>query len=95
MSKPTETIHTSGVLSATPKAVYDAWLDAVRHAAMTAAPATSDPRVGGRFSAWDGYIEGTDIPPEQGKSYESGWKAHYLTPMKRYFASRSKRPKPR
>jgi activator of HSP90 ATPase len=55
----TETIHVSAVLPAKPKAVYTAWIDAAKHAAMTGAPATSDARVGGRFTAWEGYIEGT------------------------------------
>lgn len=38
--------------------VYDAWLDPVEHAAFTNSAAKSDPWVGGKFSAWDGFIFG-------------------------------------
>ena len=49
-----------------PSRVFRAWLDADEHAAMTGASATSDPRPGGRFTAWDSYIEGRhlEIVPE-------------------------------
>ncbi len=39
--------------------VYDAWLDPVEHAGFTNSPAQSDPKVGGKFTAWEGYIYGT------------------------------------
>ena len=65
MSTTTETIHVSAVLPAKPKAVYDAWIDGGKHAAMTGAAATSDPRVLGRFTAWDGYIEGSHLEPRR------------------------------
>jgi activator of HSP90 ATPase len=45
-------------IPASPEVVYDAWLDAGQHGAMTGSTATSEPRVGGAFSAWDGYIHG-------------------------------------
>lgn len=54
-----DTIHQTVVLPATPQAVYEAFIDADRHAAMTGgAAATSDPHVGGQFTAWDQYISG-------------------------------------
>ena len=55
---PTETIHASAVLKAKPETLYEAWLDGDSHAAMTGGAATSEPRVGNRFSAWGGYITG-------------------------------------
>jgi uncharacterized protein YndB with AHSA1/START domain len=48
----------TGAVSAAPAEVFDAWIDAAGHAAMTGAPASSEPVVGGAFSAWDGYITG-------------------------------------
>ncbi|MBN8612376.1 MAG: histone H1-like repetitive region-containing protein [Deltaproteobacteria bacterium] len=45
-------------IPASPEAIYDAWLDGVQHTAMTGAPAKSVAKVGGTFSAWDGYITG-------------------------------------
>jgi len=57
----TETIVASAVLASKPKALYQAFIDGDGHAALTGAPATSDPTVGGAFTAWDGYITGTHL----------------------------------
>ena len=44
--------------SAAPSDVYDAFVNAKTHARFTGAAATGVARVGARFTAWDGYIEG-------------------------------------
>jgi len=75
MSTTTETIHVSAVLPAKPKAVYDAWIDGGKHAAMTGAAATSDPRVLGRFTAWDGYIEGSHLELASPKRIVQSWRS--------------------
>ncbi|GIK52429.1 MAG: hypothetical protein BroJett014_14020 [Planctomycetota bacterium] len=49
----------SATIPASPRAVYEAWLDSRKHGDMTGSDAGVDGRVGGLFSAWDGYIEGT------------------------------------
>jgi hypothetical protein len=46
------------VPSVSPAAVYDAFLNPKKHAAFTGSAATGSARVGGRFTAWDGYISG-------------------------------------
>jgi activator of HSP90 ATPase len=48
-------------LPADPKAVYRAWLSGREHSAMTGGAATASARVGGRFTAWDGYIKGRNV----------------------------------
>ncbi len=48
----------STVLPAPPETVFRAWLSSEGHAAMTGSPARIEPRVGGAFTAWDGYISG-------------------------------------
>jgi hypothetical protein len=48
-------------LPADPKSVYAAWLSGREHSAMTGGAATASTRVGGRFTAWDGYIEGRNL----------------------------------
>ena len=45
-------------LPAEPRAIYKAWLSGPEHTAMTGAAATASDKVGGRFTAWDGYIAG-------------------------------------
>ncbi len=53
-----EALRLSTELPASPRQIFDAWLDASTHAAMTGGAATSDPRVHGSFTAWGGYISG-------------------------------------
>jgi uncharacterized protein YndB with AHSA1/START domain len=48
----------STVLPAPPEKVFRAWLSSEGHSAMTGSPARIEPRVGGAFTAWDGYISG-------------------------------------
>jgi activator of HSP90 ATPase len=51
----------STLLPATPEAVFRAWLSGKGHSAMTGSPAKVEPRVGGTFTAWDGYITGKTL----------------------------------
>ncbi len=51
----------SAVFSATPEKVFKAWLSTEGHSAMTGSPAKVEPRVGGTFMAWDGYISGKTL----------------------------------
>lgn len=61
-------------VAATPTRVYATWIDAEGHAAMTGAPATSEARVGGRYTAWGGYIEGEYVALEPGRRIEMRWR---------------------
>ena len=51
-------VRLSAFIPAPPAVVYQAWLNGRQHAAMTGAAATSQARVGGKFTAWNGYIFG-------------------------------------
>jgi len=65
----------STVLRAQPADVYRAWLDARAHAAFTGGGlATSSPRPGGSFSAWEGYIQGTYLALEPGERIVHAWR---------------------
>ena len=57
----------SAVISATPAEIYKAWLSTKGHAAMTGSPAKVDGKIGGKFTAWDGYIFGStlELTPDQ------------------------------
>jgi activator of HSP90 ATPase len=57
----TETIECSTVLPASARQIYIAWLSSQGHSAMTGAKAVIDPAVEGRFTAWDGYIQGANL----------------------------------
>lgn len=70
-----ERVRVSAVLRAQPLRVYDAWLSAKEHAAFTGSAATVDARVGGKFSAWDGYIHGENVELEPGKRIVQTWRS--------------------
>ncbi len=60
-------------IPATPAKVYDAFLDARKHSAFTGGKATCDPKVGGKISAWDGYITGKNLKLVEGKRIVQEW----------------------
>ena len=62
-----KTIRQRVVVPAAPEEVYEAFVDAKKHSAFTGSKATCDPRVGGKFTAWDGYISGKNLLLEEGK----------------------------
>ena len=61
-------------LPAAPARLFDAWISGPGHAEMTGAPATSEPTVGGAFTAWDGYIEGTWTALDRPRRVVMAWR---------------------
>jgi len=61
-------------INAKSEEVYDALIEAKKHAEFTGARATSQPKVGGKFTAWDGYIFGKHLLLERGKKIVQEWK---------------------
>ncbi|OHD12390.1 MAG: hypothetical protein A2086_09990 [Spirochaetes bacterium GWD1_27_9] len=43
------------------KDIYEAWIDSKKHSDFTGGEAKIDPKIGGKFSAWNGYITGTTL----------------------------------
>jgi len=74
MNKKTTTTKQTEFIPATPDEVYDAFIDADRHTEFTGSKATCDPKVGGKFTAWDGYISGENLELEKGKRIVQEWK---------------------
>lgn len=70
-----DSLLTSGPVSASAQAIYDAFIDAALHTAMTGAGATSDPQVGGEFTAWDGYITGRHLELSPGRRIVQSWRS--------------------
>ncbi len=69
-----DTFELSTVLPASPRRVYHAWLDSHEHGAMTGGTAQIDPKVGGQFNAWDGYITGTTLELEPYHRIVQSWR---------------------
>jgi hypothetical protein len=74
--------------------LYNAWLSSADHTKFTGSAADIDPSIGGKFTAWDGYISGTGtevtidhsgIPEGQAEEYENGWQEFYFDPMRKYY----------
>jgi activator of HSP90 ATPase len=65
----------SAKVNASPKEVYDAWLDTKKHGEMTGSTAFVTPGVGGKFSAWDGYIEGTTLELKPNNRIVQAWRS--------------------
>ncbi len=67
------TIKQTVIIPASPKEVYDAYVDPKLHSEFTQAKATGKPAIGGKFTAWDGYIQGRFKELEDGKRVVQEW----------------------
>ena len=56
-----------------PKQVYEAYVDPKKHSEFTDSKATGKPVIGGKFTAWDGYISGKFLELEVGKRVVQDW----------------------
>jgi activator of HSP90 ATPase len=68
------TIKQTVIIPAAPDKVYEAFMNARIHSEFTGSKATCNPIVGGRFTAWDGYIFGKNLELEKGKKIVQEWK---------------------
>ena len=57
----------SETFNAKPSELYAAWLSSDGHSAITGSTANVDGKIGGKFTAWDGYIFGStlELTPDQ------------------------------
>ncbi len=69
-----ESLECRVVISATPQQIYQAWLDSAAHSAITDSPAFVDAHIGGRFTAWDGYISGQNVDLEPYRRILQTWR---------------------
>ncbi len=61
------------VIPASPIEIYNALIDDKIHSQFTGSKATCNPKVGGKFTAWDGYISGKNLELEKGKRIVQEW----------------------
>jgi activator of HSP90 ATPase len=57
-----------------PIEVYDALINARIHSEFTGSKATCNPKVQGKFTAWDGYISGKNLKLNRGTEVVQEWK---------------------
>jgi uncharacterized protein YndB with AHSA1/START domain len=73
MKKEVTTIKQTVVIPASPKEVYQAYVDPKKHGEFTGSKATGKAVVGGKMTAWDGYIFGKYLELEEGKRIVQEW----------------------
>ncbi|MFO0611271.1 MAG: SRPBCC domain-containing protein [Polyangiaceae bacterium] len=71
----TESVRVSGVVAAAIERVFDAFLESEAHSAMTGGPANVSAVLGTPFSAWDGYITGSNLFLDRPKRIVQSWRA--------------------
>lgn len=64
----------SVTLPASPEEIYEGWLTSRIHTAFTGSKATASKKVGSKFTAWDGYISGTNLQLEPNKKIVQLWR---------------------
>jgi activator of HSP90 ATPase len=69
----TTTIEQEARIHAAPDEVFEALADPAKHAVVTGAAATGKAKVGGKFTAWDGYIKGEFLEIAKGKRLVWAW----------------------
>jgi uncharacterized protein YndB with AHSA1/START domain len=74
VSQKYKSISQSVIINAPPEKAYHAYLNAKTHEAFTGESASSDARVGGKMTAWDGYISGRYLELVEGKRIVQEWK---------------------
>jgi uncharacterized protein YndB with AHSA1/START domain len=75
-----EKLRVSVKLPVEPEQLYRSWLDARAHSAFTGGEATIEARVGGRHTAWDGYIEGRVLVLEPHRRIVQSWRTSDFPP---------------
>lgn len=69
-----DALRVSTAIPVAPTTLYLAWLSSEQHAAMTGGAAKIDPTVGGKFTAWDGYISGKFVALDLGRRIVTSWR---------------------
>lgn len=81
-----KTLKQTVTFNATPEAVYDALMDAKKHAQFTGSKAVISKKIGGKFSTYDGGLHGTNIQLIPGKKIVQAWRCEMADWPKEYFS---------
>ena len=73
MNKEVTTIKQKVTIPASPKEVYEAYVDPKKQEEFTDSKATGKPKVGGKYTSWDGYIFGKFLVLEEGRRVVQEW----------------------
>jgi len=60
--------------SASVNTIYNAWLDGEEHSKMTGGEASGEAKEGAEFTAWDGYISGSNLELVPNQKIVQSWR---------------------
>lgn len=80
-SNPKEHLQLTIHLPGKPETIYKAWIDSIAHRDFTGGNAVIEPRNGGNFSAWDGYITGILLKLEPHHRIIQSWRTTDFHPL--------------
>ena len=70
----------SDIIPATPREIFDAWLDSRGHEQLTGGqPAQISPNEGADFTVWNGYITGRNLKLEPARRIVQSWRTTKFT----------------
>lgn len=69
-----DSLRMVAIIPATPERIYAAWLSSAEHSKFTGGDALIEPGVGGKHTAWDDYISGTNVELVPGKKIVQTWR---------------------
>ena len=72
----TKTIKQTATFKATPHQAYEALMHSKKHAQFTGGKASISRKVGGKFSAYDGYAEGVNLELAPDEKIVQTWRAN-------------------
>ena len=71
----TKTVKQTVTFKAQPHEVYEALMDSKKHAKFTGDKATISRKVGGKFTAYDGSLEGTNVELVPNEKIVQAWRS--------------------
>jgi uncharacterized protein YndB with AHSA1/START domain len=69
----------TAIIPASPREIYDTWLDSAGHSEMTGGDAAMSDEIGAKVSAWDGYISGRNLELVPGERIVQSWRTTQFT----------------
>ena len=76
----TRAIQQSIVFKASPKTLYEMFMDSKTHSAATGGAARMSRKVGGRFTAWNGALSGANLLLVPGTMIVQSWRSVMFKP---------------
>jgi activator of HSP90 ATPase len=71
----TKSVRQTATINAKPSEIYDALMDSKKHGKFTGGKASISNKVGGKFTVYNGYINGVNLELKKNKKIVQSWQA--------------------